>query len=118
MCSITGCWSAPRARSIFLAAAIALLQLWGLGTLDWLAATQLGQRVLSSLVTLSVTVLLALAVWEAVNAAIERHLAKLTRDAQVARSARLRTLLPLLRTTLSAHDPDRRRHDGVVRDRR
>ena len=86
---------------IFLAAAIALLQLWGLGSLDWLTATQLGRRVLSSLVTLSVTVLLALAVWEAVNAGVERHLAKLTRDAQVARSARLRTLLPLLRTTLS-----------------
>jgi moderate conductance mechanosensitive channel len=86
---------------IFLAAAIALLQLWGLGSLDWLTATQLGRRVLSSLVTLSVTVLLALAVWEAVNAGVERHLAKLTRDAQVARSARLRTLLPLLRTILS-----------------
>ena len=45
--------------------------------------------------------LLAVAVWEAVNAAIERHLARLTREAQAARSARLRTLLPLLRTTLS-----------------
>ena len=86
---------------IFLAAAIALLQLWGLGALDWLTATELGRRVLSSLVTLSVTVLLALAVWEAVNAGIERHLGRLTRDAQVARSARLRTLLPLLRTILS-----------------
>ena len=45
--------------------------------------------------------LLAVAVWEAVNAAIERHLARLAREAQAARSARLRTLLPLLRTTLS-----------------
>jgi small-conductance mechanosensitive channel len=35
-----------------------------------------------------------------VNSAIERHLARLTRDAQPARSARLRTLLPLLRTAL------------------
>ena len=56
---------------------------------------------LSSLVTLSVTLLLALAIWEAVNAGIERHLARLTRDAQIARSARLRTLLPLLRAILS-----------------
>ena len=46
--------------------------------------------------------LLAVAVWEAVNAAIERHLARLTRDAQAARSARLRTLLPLLRSILAA----------------
>ena len=44
--------------------------------------------------------LLALAVWEAVNAAFERHLAKLTARRRLARSARLRTLLPLLRTTL------------------
>ena len=86
---------------IFVAAAIALLQLWGLGTFDWLVATDLGHRVLSSLLDLAVTVLLAVAVWEAVNAAIEQHLARLTREAQAARSARLRTLLPLLRTTLS-----------------
>jgi moderate conductance mechanosensitive channel len=85
---------------IFIAGVIALLQLWGLGAFDWLVASDLGQRLLSSLVTVAVTVLLALAIWEAVNVAFERHLAKLTREAQLARSARLRTLLPLLRTTL------------------
>ena len=42
----------------------------------------------------------AFAGWEAANAAIQRHLAKLREDAQLARSARLRTLLPLLRTAL------------------
>jgi small conductance mechanosensitive channel len=39
-------------------------------------------------------------VWESVNIALQRHLAKLQRDAQMARSARLRTLLPLLRSAL------------------
>ncbi len=86
---------------IFLIAAIALLQLWGLGAFDWLMVSPPGRRLLSSLLNLAVTVLLAVAVWEAVNAAIERHLAMLAREAQAARSARLRTLLPLLRTTLS-----------------
>jgi small-conductance mechanosensitive channel len=85
---------------IFFFGAIVLLQLWGLGALDWLVTTPLGQRLLSSLVTLAVTLLLALVVWESVNAAIERHLAKLAREAQLARAARLRTLLPLLRSTL------------------
>jgi small-conductance mechanosensitive channel len=85
---------------IFLASAIVLLQLWGLGALDWLVTTPLGQHLLSTVVALTVTVLLALVVWEAANAAIERHLAKLTREAQHARSARLRTLLPLLRSAL------------------
>jgi moderate conductance mechanosensitive channel len=86
---------------VFLVAATALLQLWGLGTLDWLVSSALGHRVLSSLLAFAATVLVAVAVWEGVNAAIESHLANLTHDAQAARSARLRTLLPLLRTTLA-----------------
>lgn len=86
--------------AIAVAAAIVLLQLWGLGTLDWLLASTLGRRLLSALVLVAVTLLLAIAVWETVNASFERHLAKLTRESQAARSARLRTLLPLLRSTL------------------
>jgi small conductance mechanosensitive channel len=39
-------------------------------------------------------------VWELANAAIARHLAQLARSAQLSRSARLRTLLPMFRTTL------------------
>ena len=85
---------------VFLAAAVTVLQLWGLGAFDWFVASRLGQHLLSSVLTLAVTILLSIAVWEAVNAAIQRHLARLTREAQVARSARVRTLLPLLRTTL------------------
>ncbi|HEX4171231.1 MAG TPA: mechanosensitive ion channel domain-containing protein [Acetobacteraceae bacterium] len=85
---------------VLILAAMALLQLWGLGAFNWLFASMLGQHLVSTLVTLVITTLIAIAVWEAVNSAIERHLARLTRDAQSARSARLRTLLPLLRTTL------------------
>jgi small-conductance mechanosensitive channel len=85
---------------VFLAAAITVLQLWGVGTFDWLATSRLGQHLVSSLLTLSVTLLLSVAVWEAVNASIQRHLTRLTEESQMARSARLRTLLPLLRTTL------------------
>jgi small-conductance mechanosensitive channel len=91
--------SAMRA-AIVACGLVVLLQLWGLGALDWLMASELGQRVIAALVMLGVTVLLALLVWESVNAAIEHHLAKLARDSQLARSARLRTLLPLLRSTL------------------
>ena len=39
-----------------------------------------------------ITVLLALLVWEAANAGIEAHLVRLSREQQVAKSARLRTL--------------------------
>jgi small-conductance mechanosensitive channel len=85
---------------VLILAALALLQLWGLGAFNWLFASVLGQHLVATLATLIVTALIAIAVWEAVNSAIERHLARLTRDAQPARSARLRTLLPLLRTAL------------------
>src|SRR6185437_3128276 len=72
---------------------LALLQLYGLNTYGWLLTSALGLRVISALATLAVTVILAFAVWEAVNAAFQRHLVTLQRDAQMARSARLRTSL-------------------------
>jgi small-conductance mechanosensitive channel len=86
---------------IFAAAVLSLLQLWGLGALDWLVASQPGRHLISSMLMLAATVLVAVLIWEAVSAAVERHLGRLAREAQAARSARLRTLLPLLRTTLS-----------------
>jgi small-conductance mechanosensitive channel len=52
------------------------------------------------LVLLPLTLLLALVVWEAANAAIARHLDQLSANAATARSARVRTLLPMLRTVL------------------
>ncbi len=85
---------------VYLISVLVLLQLWGLRTLDWLFGTAAGQQLLGAVMSLALTVLLAVAVWEFVNAAIERHLSRLTQEAQVPRSARLRTLLPLLRTTL------------------
>jgi len=85
---------------VYLLGLLGLLQLYGVPTFSWLAGSLLGQRVVSAFGTMFVTVLIALAVWEAANAAIQRHLAKLQKEAQIARSARLRTLLPLLRTGL------------------
>ncbi|MDR3415036.1 MAG: mechanosensitive ion channel [Nevskia sp.] len=85
---------------IYLVVAVALLQVYGLGALTWLLSSMLGQRIISAVVTLGVTLLLAFTVWEGTNVVIQSHLAKLQREAQMARSARLRTLLPLLRSTL------------------
>jgi small-conductance mechanosensitive channel len=85
---------------VYVLCALALLQIYGLAALSWLFTNALGHRVLSALATLGFTVLLAFVVWEAANIAIEQHLARLQREAQATRSARLRTLLPLLRTTL------------------
>jgi moderate conductance mechanosensitive channel len=79
---------------------LALLQVWGLGTVSWLTYSLPGQRVLSAGGSVVLTILLAFIAWEAASIAIERHLTRLAGEQQAARSARLRTLLPLLRTAL------------------
>ena len=85
---------------VYALCALGLLQLYGLNTLLWLIQSALGIRILSAAGTLLVTIVLAFAVWEAINGGVQQHLDHLQRQAQLAKSARLRTLLPLLRTTL------------------
>ncbi len=77
-----------------------LLEVWGLGAWSWLMRTGLGGRVVSAAGLIGVTVLLAVLIWEGANAAVEQHLARLTAQSHLARAGRLRTLLPMLRTTL------------------
>ncbi|MBR0681610.1 mechanosensitive ion channel, partial [Roseomonas eburnea] len=77
-----------------------LLEAWGLDAFAWFGQGKLGSRLVGSLASMGFTLLVALAAWEAANAAIQRHLAHLSRDAKAARSARVRTLLPMLRTAL------------------
>ena len=86
---------------VYVATILGLLQLYGTGVLDWLFGSAIGRQLISSLGTLAVTIGIAIAIWEAVNLGFQRHLFRLQRDAQLAKSARLRTLLPLLRTTLT-----------------
>ncbi|MBS0643929.1 MAG: mechanosensitive ion channel [Proteobacteria bacterium] len=86
--------------TIWVLCFLGLLQLYGANTFIWLATSALGLRVVNTSVTILLTVVVALTVWEAANAGVHRHLDKLQAQAQLGRSARLRTLLPLLRTTL------------------
>jgi small-conductance mechanosensitive channel len=86
---------------IAVLALLFLLEAWGLDAFAWFGRGQLGARLLSSLVSMALTIAVALMVWELANAAIQRHLNRLSKDAQAARSARVRTLLPMLRTVLS-----------------
>jgi moderate conductance mechanosensitive channel len=86
---------------ISVIALLALLQLYGLPALTWVLTSQVGNRIASGFVTLIITIGLAFAAWEGVNIVIQMRMDVLRREAQVARSARLRTLLPLIRTTLA-----------------
>jgi small-conductance mechanosensitive channel len=83
-------------------AGLALLQVWGINTLSWFRTNALGGKLVSAALTIFIAAALALAVWEGVNASMDRHLARLTQQSQLVRSARLRTLLPILRTMLFA----------------
>ena len=85
---------------IAAATCLALLEVWGLSPLGWFSAGELGSRVLEAVATSGVAVLVAIVVWEAANAGVENKVAALTQTAQTARAARLRTLLPMLRTAL------------------
>jgi len=88
------------AALLWVAAGIALLQAWGFNPLSWFTQGDLGSRIVSAATLTGVTVLLAILVWEVANAGMERHLSQLTEAAQLARAGRLRTLMPMLRTTL------------------
>lgn len=78
---------------------IVLLQLWGADSFSWFDGRSLGARLLSALVTIAVAFVAAAFVWEAANAALARRLSRLAEE-EAAHSARLRTLLPMLRAAL------------------
>ncbi len=77
-----------------------LLQAWHVPVLALLGNGKLGGRVARALLRSAVVAMLAILVWEFANAALSGRLARLERETQAARAARLRTLLPLLRTTM------------------
>ncbi|MBV9811382.1 MAG: mechanosensitive ion channel [Acetobacteraceae bacterium] len=88
--------------AVVFAAGLVILESWGLDSIGWLQSNPLGGRLMSAIVTVAATLLLAFVVWEMANVAVDHHLDRLAREAQIARSARLRTLLPMLRTALFA----------------
>ncbi len=82
---------------IWVGAAMMILYGWGFDTLAW-TDTRLGQRILRSTVTIGLLLVGSIVAWEVVSAMIERFLASTDRNGtRIERSARVRTLLPLLR---------------------
>jgi moderate conductance mechanosensitive channel len=79
---------------------LALLEVWGVEALDWFRNGAIGGRLISALITVGLAVTGAVVVWEGVNAALERRLKLLSRGVNDGRAARLRTVMPILRTTL------------------
>jgi moderate conductance mechanosensitive channel len=78
----------------------ALLEAWGVDIVSWFDPGRLGAVLFSEFASVVLAVAISAIVWEACNTAIERQLARFARDGAYARAARLRTLLPMLRTAL------------------
>lgn len=86
---------------IYVIAVFAVLQAWGLDVLGWLA-TDTGRNVVSRIVTILLVMGMTLVLWEAIATGIEYYLTQPGPDGKPApRSGRVRTLLPLLRRTVS-----------------
>jgi small-conductance mechanosensitive channel len=86
--------------AIVVATGILMLQFWGADAFMWFEGDRIGGRLVSALLTIAVAAVAAIIVWEGTNAALERRLARLSKAGPAAHSARLRTLLPMLRAAL------------------
>jgi small conductance mechanosensitive channel len=81
-------------------ALLAILEVWGIASFAWLGS-DLGRRATGSALSIALILFATFAAWEILNASIDRYLAGIAADGgTIARSARVRTLLPLLRNTL------------------
>ena len=85
---------------VLIIALTVILQAWGLDVVAWLQSPA-GLRVVSAAASIAIVLIVALVVWEAASAAIERYLDQADEGAEaLARRDRARTLLPLLRNVL------------------
>jgi small-conductance mechanosensitive channel len=80
--------------------AVVLFQAWGIDSLSWFEPGALGGRVVSGLISIGLTLIISLLIWEVANATVQRRLSEVTAAGHAGRSARLLTLLPMLRTVL------------------
>lgn len=84
---------------IYVVSGLLILQAWGVQSLEWLTSRG-GVRFIGTSLGILVVLTLALVLWEMISLGLDRYGARL--DASSRSSARVRTLLPLLRTIILA----------------
>ncbi len=82
---------------VYVTALLVVLQAWDIGSFAWFG-TELGWRMTGIALSVVAVLGIALAAWEILSAAIERHLSTLATSPSS--RTRQRTLLPLLRTAM------------------
>ncbi|MBL8835060.1 MAG: mechanosensitive ion channel [Alphaproteobacteria bacterium] len=87
--------------AIWAFAVTAILEGWGLRSLEWLTS-QSGRRITSSTISIALTVLVALAVWEGVRITLDRYVGRVAGASleDQRRAARIRTMIPLINRVL------------------
>ncbi len=86
--------------AVWVFAALALMEAWGVDSFGWLGS-EVGRGLIGSLVSVAFVVGLVWLAWVLLDTAIERYLEERGPDGQlVERSARVRTLLPLMRNAV------------------
>ena len=80
--------------AIYVVAALALLQAWGIDAFVWVQAAAASSAV-SGLASIAIVIAAAIVAWEAFVLAIENHMMRLEDDSR--RRARARTMVPFLR---------------------
>jgi moderate conductance mechanosensitive channel len=83
---------------VYALASLTVLQAWNVAAFAWFAS-DLGRRMTGSLLSIGIVLIIALGSWEISASTIERYLSAIDRG-ETPRRTRIRTLLPLLRTTL------------------
>ena len=85
---------------VVVVAALVVLDAWGLGPFDWLASES-GRVLVGRIVTVVFVAGGALVAWELLSTLVERHLEERDEEGElVARGARVRTFLPLVRNVV------------------
>lgn len=85
---------------ITVVAALALLEAWGIDSVGWIDSP-IGRRIAGSAFSIGIILIASLVFWEAISTSIERYLTQTDHvGTQIERSARARTLLPLLRNAV------------------
>ena len=90
--------SGAASAAIYVLAALTVLQAWNIAAFSWFGS-DLGRRITANLLSITAVLVAALMSWEIVASAIERYLSAIDAGS-LTRRARVRTLLPLLRTAM------------------
>jgi moderate conductance mechanosensitive channel len=73
---------------------------WGVHIVHFFTSGGVGNKIASALVTIAIAAVFAVIVWETANVLVEQRLEEWNASGDRVRAARLRTLLPMMRTTL------------------